>query len=90
MFIYYHGLATFVYTYKLCPTQEVLPKELHNETDPEEPHDPDEPVPTEPRDERDEYVMDSIVTGGDQMPPAEILQKFFGHCKNMRAIWGIS
>ena len=57
------------YTYKLCPwTQEVLPKELHDE--------PDEPVPTE---QRDEYVMDSVVTGGDQMPPAEILQKFFGH-----------
>lgn len=64
------------YTYKLCPwTQEVLPKELHDE--PDEPDEPDDqPVPTE---QRDEYVMDSVVTGGDQMPPAEILQKFFGH-----------
>ena len=47
---------------------------MHDE--PDEPDEPDQPVPTE---QRDEYVMDSMVTGGDQMPPAEILQKLFGH-----------
>lgn len=57
-------------TKSLRTLSEVLPKELHDE--PDEPDEPDQPVPTE---QRDEYVMDSMVTGGDQMPPAEILQK---------------
>lgn len=57
-------------TKSLRTLSEVLPKEFPDE--PNEPDEPDEPVPTE---QRDEYVMDTVVTGGDQMPPPEILQK---------------